>query len=249
MNFIIVLTVWISLNHIVEKRDLRVVYTDTNYKCTYTSDDELFAIAGCNATLEWILEPVLSSGSIGTLTTIDVFNARGVRIAWNEDGASGIMNDSSICSNILQHGEKWLFSVVLVNVTPIHSGQYMGQITYGFLKEQNITKELIVIDKAHIVKHKKCILGEPLSITCNVGRRLEGLKYHWKLNGTDLISTGRIYTNISTLIFERVLTVDKSGILACDVCKEDACCISSGTFNLDPYCKYKQFHRFTCSMS
>ncbi|KAK3581622.1 hypothetical protein CHS0354_013888 [Potamilus streckersoni] len=128
-----------------------------------------------------------------------------------------------------------MLSVVLINVTGVHSGGYTGEIKYGQVHREHITKELIIIDKPQIRKPDKTILGKPLNISCAVSGKLEGVNFGWKLNGTDFNSTGLINANSSLLIFERLWTVDNSSIFSCEVCQESSCCLISEAFSLDPY--------------
>ncbi|KAL3886015.1 hypothetical protein ACJMK2_026041 [Sinanodonta woodiana] len=145
--------------------------------------------------------------------------------------------DSSIYCEILNISNKeWRFVVVLLNVTKANSGNYTGEIKYGAIKEES-TNNLNVIEKPKIKEVQMCILHEPLRIKCSVDGEFENLSYFWKLNGTYLNSTDRMYTKSSCLTYTNLTMADEWNIFSCEACSDRNCCIESETYVPKPYCK------------
>ncbi|KAL3886045.1 hypothetical protein ACJMK2_026068 [Sinanodonta woodiana] len=194
--------------------------------------EEVVSIPGCNETLEWLLAETYQEAFVYSITVID---ANGRKIAEKKDMTCQYVIDSSMYCDIRNTSNKeWTFAVVLFNVTRASSGNYTGQIKYGPRMEINSTVQLKVIDKPQIKEARKSILHEPLNILCSVDGELQDPVYYWKLNGTYLNSTDRIWADHFTLIFERVTLLDTFTLFSCIVCSSINCCIESDAYVPDP---------------
>ncbi|KAL3886010.1 hypothetical protein ACJMK2_026036 [Sinanodonta woodiana] len=197
-------------------------------------ENEIVAITGCNATLEWIIATTYWEAYAHWITVI---NANGHAIAEKKDMTCKDVTDSSTYCEIRNTSNtEWRFIVVLSNVTQPMSGNYTGQIKYGPRNEINSTKRLIVLDKPHIKESRTPILHEQLNILCSVDGELQDPVYYWKLNGTYLNSTDRIRADHFILIFERVTLEDKFTLFSCIICSSINCCTESDAYVPDPYC-------------
>ncbi|KAK3611154.1 hypothetical protein CHS0354_009619 [Potamilus streckersoni] len=191
------------------------------------NEERVFAITGCNATLEWTLGNI---SDYTDLTKVDVVNSNGNRIARLNGGRCGKENHSKIDCILFNRSATLVLSVVLIDVKPVNRGNYTSQVKKGLTKTGTITKNVIIIDKPRIEKLQE----NPLKIVCKVTGELD-INYKWKINHTDLNSNGIIHANSSTLTFENPRMVPKSSIFSCEVCTNNNCCVASETFDLYRY--------------
>ncbi|KAK3597915.1 hypothetical protein CHS0354_042254 [Potamilus streckersoni] len=146
-----------------------------------------------------------------------------------------VIIDTSMYCEVRNNSDKeWRLNVVLIKVTRAHSGKYMGNVKFGTRNETRII-DLKTIEKPQIRETQKPILLKPFSTKCTVDSEFDDLKYHWKLNGTNLNSTERINARSSYLRFTRLMMTDKFSLFSCTVCSEMNCCIESEHYASDPY--------------
>ncbi|KAK3587702.1 hypothetical protein CHS0354_042489 [Potamilus streckersoni] len=107
----------------------------------FSSEDKVFAIAGCNSTLEWILG--YSKKETDTMSVM-VFNTRGIKIAMVEDVKCEDVNNFAVHCEIMRREKQYVLSVHFFNMTQSNSENFTGLLRSATGGERNVTKELIV---------------------------------------------------------------------------------------------------------
>ncbi|KAK3609629.1 hypothetical protein CHS0354_038633 [Potamilus streckersoni] len=106
-------------------------------------ENEVVAISGCNATLEWKIGTTYLDA---VAHSINVINANGHKVAEKKAMKCKYEIDSSMYCEVRNTSIKeWRFVMAFFNVTQASTGKYTGQLKYGPRNEINVTTELTVI--------------------------------------------------------------------------------------------------------
>ncbi|KAL3886169.1 hypothetical protein ACJMK2_026178, partial [Sinanodonta woodiana] len=198
---------------------------------------DIFAMAGCNISLTWILPDTrrdILSFSIRSSYEKNIANLRGAQTNCE------VGNISSVICNVYSSDDGLIVVLNLFNATEGQSGNYTFWKRTLFLEQSsNTSKQLVVIGKPTIMEVQKPILGLPFQMICNTTYEQEHYLYRWRIN--DIQSTavynGNTYT-ISSLgmnnnfnnVTCQVCFNETARNLSCVTCGNDGCSKYS-----DPY--------------